>query len=82
MTHTNSASPMRMATYTAALALIAGATLAGPNSDSKTDATTASTSSYSIDLAFITHLDLDLPEQDVFIEREPRLWRGLPRHQR
>ena len=26
--------------------------------------------SYSIDLAFITHLDANLPEQDVFIERE------------
>jgi hypothetical protein len=26
---------------------------------------------YSIDLAFITHLDAGLPEQDVFIEREP-----------
>ena len=25
----------------------------------------------SLDLAFVTHLDLDLPEQDVFIEREP-----------
>ena len=31
-----------------------------------------------IDLAFITHLDADLPEQDVFIEREPgsgEVWR-------
>lgn len=26
---------------------------------------------YTIDLAFITHLDANLPEQDVFIEREP-----------
>lgn len=25
----------------------------------------------SVDLAFKTHLDMDLPEQDVFIEREP-----------
>ena len=24
----------------------------------------------SLDLAFVTHLDIDLPEQDVFIERE------------
>lgn len=24
-----------------------------------------------VDLAFMTHLDMDLPEQDVFIEREP-----------
>ncbi|NIN11725.1 MAG: hypothetical protein GTO61_10060 [Gemmatimonadales bacterium] len=32
----------------------------------------------SIDLAFMTHLDMDLPEQDVFIEREPgsgEVWR-------
>ena len=32
----------------------------------------------SIDLAFVTHLDKDLPEQDVFIEREPgsgEVWR-------
>lgn len=27
--------------------------------------------SVSIDLAFVTHLDMDLPEQDVFIERTP-----------
>jgi hypothetical protein len=27
--------------------------------------------SYSIDLAFITHLDASLPEQDIYIEREP-----------
>jgi hypothetical protein len=27
--------------------------------------------SYTIDLAFITHLDASMPEQDVFIEREP-----------
>lgn len=26
---------------------------------------------YTIDLAFVTHLDASLPEQDVFIEREP-----------
>jgi hypothetical protein len=32
----------------------------------------------SIDLAFITHLDADLPEQDVYIERVPgsgEIWR-------
>ena len=32
----------------------------------------------SLDLAFVTHLDMDLPEQDVFIEREPgsgEVWR-------
>ena len=32
----------------------------------------------SIDLAFMTHLDMNLPEQDVFIEREPgssEVWR-------
>ncbi len=32
----------------------------------------------SIDLAFVTHLDMDLPEQDVFIEREAgsgEVWR-------
>jgi hypothetical protein len=31
----------------------------------------ATSDSYSIDLAFVTHLDAGLPEQDVFIEREP-----------
>ena len=25
----------------------------------------------SLDIAFVTHLDMDLPEQDVYIEREP-----------
>ena len=29
------------------------------------------TRNYSLNLAFITHLDASLPEQDVFIEREP-----------
>lgn len=32
----------------------------------------------SIDLAFMTHLDMNLPEQDVFIERQPgsgQVWR-------
>jgi hypothetical protein len=29
------------------------------------------TSTVSIDLAFVTHLDMDMPEQDVYIEREP-----------
>jgi hypothetical protein len=32
----------------------------------------------SIDLAFVTHLDMELPEQDVFLEREPgsgEVWR-------
>lgn len=34
--------------------------------------------SYSFDVAFGTHLDMDLPEQDVFLEREPgsgQVWR-------
>lgn len=31
---------------------------------------TAQAQDVSIDLAFVTHLDMDLPEQDVFIERE------------
>lgn len=33
---------------------------------------------YSFEVAFVTHLDMDLPEQDVFIERVPgsgRVWR-------
>jgi hypothetical protein len=38
----------------------------------------ANDTSVSIDLAFITHLDADLPEQDVYIERVPgsgEVWR-------
>lgn len=34
--------------------------------------------SMSIELAFVTHLDMELPEQDVYIEREPgsdKVWR-------
>jgi len=31
----------------------------------------AGAQSVSIDLAFVTHLDMDLPEQDVYIERQP-----------
>ncbi len=76
MTHINPASPKRLATYAAAVALTASVALASPNTtpestDTSKDASTSSGTSYSIDLAFITHLDLDLPEQDVFIEREP-----------
>lgn len=32
---------------------------------------TASAQDVSLDLAFVTHLDINVPEQDVFIEREP-----------
>jgi len=32
---------------------------------------TGGKSALSIDLAFMTHLDMELPEQDVYIEREP-----------
>ncbi len=35
-------------------------------------------SGYTLELAFVTHLDMDLPEQDVFIEREKgsdQVWR-------
>ena len=35
-----------------------------------TAGSTVDTDAVSIDLAFITHLDMELPEQDVFIERE------------
>ena len=31
----------------------------------------ASAQDVSLDLAFVTHLDINVPEQDVFIEREP-----------
>jgi hypothetical protein len=53
--------------------LVASAMAAG----AQTTATTASAAAVpardavSIDLAFMTHLDMELPEQDVFIEREP-----------
>ena len=46
----------------ACLSLFSFFLLAGP---------TASAQDVTLDLAFVTHLDIDLPEQDVFIEREP-----------
>ena len=51
--------------------------LAEPTATSREGAS-ASAAGVSIDLAFMTHLDMDLPEQDVFIEREPesgKVWR-------
>ena len=36
----------------------------------------------SLDLAFVTHLDLDLAEQDVFIERTAGSGEVYPRDQR
>jgi hypothetical protein len=40
--------------------------------------TAADDASHSFEVAFMTHLDTDLPEQDIFIEREPgsgEVWR-------
>ena len=54
----------------AAAAFLTFATIAAAEG-SGNDADTTGTTTVSIDLAFVTHLDLDLPEQDVFIEREP-----------
>ena len=49
-------------------ALLAGATVASSESN---NAVPSGAAPVSIDLAFVTHLEMDLPEQDVFIEREP-----------
>lgn len=38
---------------------------------SGTDAPVVTDDPVSLQLAFVTHLDMDLPEQDVYIEREP-----------
>ena len=42
-----------------------------PDNSSAAKAPQASSKSSSLELAFITHLDANLPEQDVFIERKP-----------
>ena len=77
MTHRASASiPTTGRLGAAALAasiLVAGAVAPAFAGDLKTTADPAAPAdnAISIDLAFLTHLDMDLPEQDVFIEREP-----------
>ena len=61
----------------AGISLFLGAALmtgAGETADHRA----ASDTTVSIDLAFMTHLDMDLPEQDVYIERVPgsgEVWR-------
>ncbi len=49
---------------------LAAAALAANGEPGTTGAADTPKPTTSVDLAFITHLDLDLPEQDVFIERE------------
>lgn len=49
----------------AGAAVLASTTAAEPSAEMITDGPV------SIELAFMTHLDMNLPEQDVFIEREP-----------
>lgn len=65
-------SGMRSAAVSA-VALFAAAAVLGLSgaSASETGAVTQDRTAVSIDLAFVTHLDMDLPEQDIFIEREP-----------
>ena len=48
------------------LFLASAGTVAGQSTPAHVD-----TEIVSIDLAFMTHLDMNLPEQDVYIEREP-----------
>ena len=65
-------------TILVALALCASVVLADPNSTGPSGGVAGGQSGVSIDLAFATHLDMDLPEQDVYIEREPgsgEVWR-------
>jgi len=65
MTYTFTQTRRSFATVLASFILMAFAVYTGtdqPNSSNEPD---------SIDLAFVTHLDMDLPEQDVYIERVP-----------
>ncbi|MGI9627802.1 MAG: hypothetical protein ACR2QM_13275 [Longimicrobiales bacterium] len=53
-------------------------TASAESTDVVTDLPSPEAHNETIDLAFVTHLDAELPEQDVFIEREPgsgEVWR-------
>jgi hypothetical protein len=71
---------LHITTLTAGL-LLASALTAGAQTTGTPASTTAArpaAKTVSIDLAFMTHLDMELPEQDVYIEREPgsgEVWR-------
>jgi hypothetical protein len=62
-THSTSS---RILTILASSALVASVAF----SDDAADTQTASIGDYSFEIAFVTHLDLNLAEQDVYIERE------------
>lgn len=73
-TQTQSRNHFRHLTAAAGCLLLSTASFAAPKATD--DATSAAPPS--IELAFITHLDMDLPEQDVYIERVPgsgEVWR-------
>ena len=60
------------------LAMIAGASAVDEQPVGSTGHDVAADTVVSIELAFMTHLDADMPEQDVYIERDPgsgMVWR-------
>ena len=64
--------------WTATIAGLLLATAAGASPLEPTTTSELGETPMSLELAFMTHLDMDLPEQDVFVEREPgsgRVWR-------
>ena len=73
--HDSTTRTLAMGTLSALLALVA--TACTPSASANTDraeasiAGSAASGTHSLELAFITHVDADLPEQDVFIERVP-----------
>ena len=63
---------MSIALPTTARLSLLGALLAACSAEAPaTDASLEQTESVSIDLAFVTHLEMNMPEQDVFVERVP-----------
>ena len=75
-------------TLAGALACVAGCANTEPQQPEAAPAVVAEPESVSFDIAFITHLDADMPEQDVYIERVPgssevyRVTKGDQRHER
>ncbi len=62
--------PLRMTMVGAGLLLAAAATSGADHASPSHRSLAEADTSMSIELAFMTHLDMELPEQDVFIERE------------
>lgn len=71
-THRTSAfRPSAVCGALAALIAVIGATPTFAQDQASYAEEPAAEEAYVLDIAFVTHLDVDLPEQDVYIEREP-----------